>query len=383
VRRAETLYRVLIFVIPAALFGALAWLFASGNQPLYVAILTDLGFPPFGFPFLDLQALLAAADCHRLGIDVYLSDPCDVQGRPHVYSPLWLDLTLGVLNRDSVNQIGIMLDLLFIASLPLIMRPRSAGEFLVFIAAALSTTVIYALERANNDIVIFLLMVCAGALLAGPMRQRIAAYLIFLFSGLLKFYPLALLALVVRETWRRACAVVAVSAVAALGLWWVHGHELAVVLGHLPQVSYYADSISARNLPLGLAERLPYMTFMSKQGLAILILVILVAYSGLLVLRTFRILEKHCDALEIWGRETTCFLIGAILLTGCFFTGQNVSYRGIFLLLVMPGLLRAWCRCSGRAPTVRRGSFDGPVPPLGAASWLGNQSCIQHICILR
>jgi hypothetical protein len=31
-------------------------------------------------------------------------------------------------------------------------------------------------------------------------------------------------------------------------------------------------------------------------------------------------------------------LAGALLLVGCFFAGQSVGYRGIFLLLVLPGL---------------------------------------------
>jgi hypothetical protein len=350
--RSETLYRALIFAAPAALFVALAWLFASGNQSLYVAILSDLGFPPFSFPFLDLHALLAAADCHRLGNDVYLSNPCDFRGRPHVYSPLWLDLIPGFLSREHTYQIGVALDLMFIASLPLVMRPRSAGQCLLFIAAALSTTVIFALERANNDIVIFLLMVCAGALLAEPNRQRLAAYLIFLFGGLLKFYPLALLALVVRETWRRACVIVAISAVAMLGLWWAHRDELALVFGHLPQVSYYSDSISAGNLPWGIAGVLPTTMPISADTLGIVIFVILFAYSALLVLRIFLAVERHSRASEGWTRETVYLLIGAILLTGCFLTGRNISYRAIFLLLVIPGLLQF--RDNVDAPGVRR-----------------------------
>ena len=32
-------------------------------------------------------------------------------------------------------------------------------------------------------------------------------------------------------------------------------------------------------------------------------------------------------------------IIGSTLLVGCFFAGQSVGYRGIYLLLVLPGLL--------------------------------------------
>jgi hypothetical protein len=32
-------------------------------------------------------------------------------------------------------------------------------------------------------------------------------------------------------------------------------------------------------------------------------------------------------------------VIGSAVIAGCFFAGQSIGYRGIFLLLVLPGLL--------------------------------------------
>ena len=40
-------------------------------------------------------------------------------------------------------------------------------------------------------------------------------------------------------------------------------------------------------------------------------------------------------------------VIGSAVIAGCFFAGQSIGYRGIFLLLVMPGLL-ALSRSAGR-----------------------------------
>ena len=39
----------------------------------------------------------------------------------------------------------------------------------------------------------------------------------------------------------------------------------------------------------------------------------------------------------IW--EMRLLAIASILLPACFFAGQNISYRGIFILLALPGLL--------------------------------------------
>ena len=50
--------------------------------------------------------------------------------------------------------------------------------------------------------------------------------------------------------------------------------------------------------------------------------------------------------------EAECLIVGAVLLAGCFLAGQNVDYRGIYFVLVMPGLLVL--RRSASAVEVRR-----------------------------
>jgi hypothetical protein len=59
-----------------------------GPRSVYFQILQFIGVEPFRFPFLDIHAILAAAECHRQGVEVYQLNPCDAIGRPHAYSPL-------------------------------------------------------------------------------------------------------------------------------------------------------------------------------------------------------------------------------------------------------------------------------------------------------
>ena len=82
-------YRLAIPFGVLSLYAIMAGLWLSGAHSLYFGALRVLGIEPFSFPFLDTHAVLAAAECGRQGIEVYLSNPCDVLGRPHVYSPLW------------------------------------------------------------------------------------------------------------------------------------------------------------------------------------------------------------------------------------------------------------------------------------------------------
>jgi len=97
------------FAIPLGLlclYAIMAVLWLSGAHPLCFGVLRLLGIEPFGFPFLDTHAVLAAAECRRQGIDVYLSNPCDVLGRPHGYSPLWLEILPGSLGSGATRWVA-------------------------------------------------------------------------------------------------------------------------------------------------------------------------------------------------------------------------------------------------------------------------------------
>src|SRR3974377_2042006 len=101
-------------------------------------------------PMLQTHAVLAATECGRQGVDIYLFIACDALGRPHVYSPLWLVNVPGFWGVQATNWVGLSLDVLFILSLPVVLRPRTFRDILLPGLAALSPMTVYALERANN-----------------------------------------------------------------------------------------------------------------------------------------------------------------------------------------------------------------------------------------
>ncbi|HTV44556.1 MAG TPA: glycosyltransferase 87 family protein [Stellaceae bacterium] len=330
------------------IFAVLAMLWHRGPRTLYFAMLDRLGFVPFRFPFLDIHAVLAAVQCHRLGIDVYRFDPCDVLGRVHVYSPLWLAIVPHVLDTSATTAVGLGLDLIFILSLAFVIRPTGPGEALLCGLIALSPMTVYALERANCDLVIFLLVV-AGCVLARMARPwRFGAYAIFLFAGLLKYYPLVLLALIVRERRRDALILAGFAALILVGLAGFDHTQLRKALANIPAFSYFSDSFSARNLPFGLADNLFGPRLRGAAGLLLLALLAIVAAGR--ARRTARLLDV--SVLNLGSLEEECLLAGALLMTACFFAGQNVDYRGIFFVLIMPGLIRLYRLAEG--PPVRR-----------------------------
>src|SRR3954447_26048258 len=250
-------YRLAIPFGVLSLYAIVSGLWLSGADSLYFGALSLLGVEPFSFPFLDAHAVLAAAECGRQGVEVYLSNPCDVLGRPHAYSPLWLAIVPRSLGTGATGWVGASLDLLFLLSFTVVLRPRTALELFILGAAAVSPTTVYALERANNDLVIFLLVICGAMLFTLPRPYRLFSYGLFVTAGLLKYYPLVLLVLAAREG-RRDGLVIAGAVILALVFLAVAFYpELSLAAASIPPgASFFTDAFSARNLPFGFAEAL-------------------------------------------------------------------------------------------------------------------------------
>jgi hypothetical protein len=232
--------------------------------------------------------------------------------------------------------VGASLDLLFLLSFTVVLRPRSARELFILGAAAVSPMTVYALERANNDLVVFLLVICGAVLFTAPRPFRLFSYGLFVAAGLLKYYPLVLLVLAARER-RRDALIVAAAAGFALILFGIAFYsELKTALASIPAAaSYFTDAFSARNLPFGFAEALA-----GGAGRLVIAALLLGALSGLAVarmLRTVRLLGR--EQLDWAASEAQFLVVGGLLVAACFFAGQNIDYRGILLLPVLSGLV--------------------------------------------
>src|SRR5579862_9783040 len=79
------------FVLPAIgllLFLAMTLLYRR-DYGLYRAILEAGGIKVENWPFVDTSLLLATWECMRQGVDVWVTNPCDIMQRVYSYSPIW------------------------------------------------------------------------------------------------------------------------------------------------------------------------------------------------------------------------------------------------------------------------------------------------------
>jgi hypothetical protein len=327
------------------LFCGMSILHGCGNLALYEAILRWDGVAPFQFPFVDISGSLAAWECARQGVDVILSDPCDVLRRGYTYSPLWMAASPIPLGVADTTAVGWGLDLLFIASLGLLPPPRSQIELAFMLAATLSTMVAFALERANPDILLFMMTLMAGSLAECRLSLRLLGYSLALLAALLKYYPIMALIILFRERLPVFVAA-ALLILGSLAAFWAQYHvEIARGLPNIPRGTYIEDLFAAQNLPFLLGEAAAAAAQPSSTAPLVGQIT-----GGALYAMLLGVSIAICRRLSARGRfsarlaaltdlERIFLVIGSAAITGCFFAGQSLGYRGVFLLFIMPGLL--------------------------------------------
>ncbi len=333
----------------------------------YVAILKILFIIPKPTPFIDAQQFPALVACWRHGVDVYTDPSCDPLGRAMDYSPLWLRADF--LPAWS-NWMGFALDGAFFLSLALLPPVRRRADGLLLLLAVFSSMTVFALERANMDVVMFLLAAVAGWCWARELWVRLAGYGVMMFAGLLKFYPLVLMLLFLRERLRYFIGLCGIAVLLLAGfIWHFHG-ELREMAQNFPSVPSLTNGFGARELPGGFelafrsvfhlsAVPIYYPTASGPLVVAapphpmfaieMFFLLILISFAAAFKIAGVPGIKSSVAALT--PLEQGFLIIGAALICGCFLAGQNISYRGIHFIFVLPGIFalsaaagEAWVR---------------------------------------
>ncbi len=328
--------------ISLCLLAAASALYAFA-LPVYTSVMTVVMHWPFQTPFFDFEFLLTTARCWHQGIDVYVTNPCDVLDRPMNYSPLWLRLRFLAIDRAWSLPLGLGVTVCFCLSLGFLVPTNRWRDQVIIGLAAASSLVIYAVERCNVDVLVYLAAILAGFALAGTAMTRVVSYLLLMAMGLLKFYPFVALAVIVRERLAVCAALAGLAGAGIVAFVLAFREELGKVAQNLPDLPLFEEMLGARLLPAGLGLMLkPLLGIDAAELIPVLPLVI-----GLLFLGAacggalWLIYGTSCRAVlaRFPARERAFLFIGAALLTGCFFAGPSAGYRAIHLLLVLPALL--------------------------------------------
>ncbi len=341
------------------LFGCLlVWV-----PDVYQGILSYWMLQPLPHPFMDLEFITSSVECWGQGVDIYIHDPCDPLGQGFNYSPLWLRLPFLAIGHQRIGLLGLGLVGCFLTALGFVPRSKAPLDRALWLLAVFSYSSAYALERGNIDLFMFALATLGCLLLAGRLPARGGAYGLFLLGGLLKFYPAVLLALVLREHWVVILAVAAVAGAAFAGFVLAFHDELPRMAVNIPVTWPPGDGWGSKGLARGLNDILPqaleglgyradWVDALPNTHLAAFVILL-----GLLaaMLPMAMGLSHRADIVAAFEslppRAARFLLMGAVLICGCFFLGQSLPYRAIFLLFALPSILAlarsapsAWAR---------------------------------------
>lgn len=297
---------------------------------LFPQLFRFVGVTHFWGWFLDSHAIVAANDAAAAGLDVHASNPFDRLGRPHVYPRLWLILSeLGLTREDNFLLGGVFVAGFFVAS-AWWLGPRSLAEALWYFAILSSGSIVLGVERANNDLFIFLLLMLVIPLMSSdrPWVRNLAIAPVVLATAL-KLYPaVAILVFIARGTFREICGRVALVCVLLAAFFYFERNDLMSMSGLVPAprglISFGAEQLLA-GFDLG--------------KLLAVGLIVGIALVAVALCRPWRWFGEW-KALQAYPREWLGLILGATLLTGCFFSGSSYVYRLVFCVMMGPFLWR-------------------------------------------
>jgi hypothetical protein len=303
-----------------------------------------LGVPSGPSIFFDARNVAAAVECSRMGLDPLVENPCDPWGRAMFYPRVWLVLRATGLEQRHTLLFGLVIATVFLLLLLLLLPRLNAIEGVVVAAAVCSPAVMFAVERANMDLVIF-----SGFALAAIVWRRGSAAAEYIAVGIVfvlavaKLYPaVALLAfLPVRRRGTRVAAGAALLSFAAYVI--ATRDDVATIAHTATQGQYY--SYGARILLGQLYHGVVGDQWGGSRALAQIVVLLAVIVLGITLWlwlrhRSRRSVE-HAPVPETSDTsDLIAFRMGALVYLGTFVAGNNFDYRLVFLLLTLPQLLR-------------------------------------------
>jgi hypothetical protein len=317
-----------------------------------------LGIP--SHPFSDLSSILLAASCWKQGVNVYAASSC-MGGGVYNYSPFLLRIAYLPITPQHAVLGGFFLDLLFIVCLSALPAPMSWGEFWARTVAAVSTSAILGLELANLDVLLFSLTVLSILLLRRALQFRLAAYGIIIIMAAIKFYPGIMLALLLRESLLKM-VLIAVP-IMLLGIIFVLHYRSGISTAYeiRPSGLPFSWLFGIINLPFGIAllshmqivtlepGQAQYLAATLQPGTLYFFLYGVVLLSAAIIVFAIILKRRYQPLMDGMDQTTNlCLTAGALVIVSCYFIAQNVDYRGLFLMLTIPGFFSMANKASGR-----------------------------------
>jgi hypothetical protein len=337
--------RILLFAILIAYFMPIAiatnfysnypdsWIKFNFIYPLVATMLP---------PFADLRAIASGAECIRLGYDVLVVNPCDPWQRPMNYPRIWSVPASWGLDQSHTVILGILFGLLFFILVFVTIKQLNYIEALFYALILCSPSAVLAIERCNNDLIIFILLSLSLLIMKNKTAiGRYFSYIRIMFAAILKVYPIFALITALKEK-KRNFTVVFLSIFIAFGIYVVTNFESIILVSNAtPRATRYSYGgmvifdVIFRYFSSFYNSHTPQYFNQIKFLLFSLTIALFLLISYLWAKHTENLFQNN----KLNINQIEAFRIGSSIYIGTLLIGNNWDYRLIFLLFTIPQIL--------------------------------------------
>jgi hypothetical protein len=278
-------------------------------------------------PFLDLYGSLAAGELAHNGGNPFIPNTLDYYNRPHVYTTWWLIIGDWGLTRADTKWLGLLLIGLTLATTVALNRPSQPHEFILTAIFLCSPAILFAINRGNNDLVVFIIMSCAlGLFRSNKSVIRLLGFALLAICAVLKYYPFAAIILILSaHTRRESIMALALFTCIIVFSWPSLQPGLISALKYKPSPEgLYA--FGAPFLLKNLGDFPPNAWW------------IIGAITGACAFILAKLRQDTARKPSISSSTENEFICGSVFIVGCFFLGASYLYKLIFSIWLLPWL---------------------------------------------
>jgi len=311
---------------------------------LYIIYVNDIwawvAVPHLEPMFLDWHGVLAASDCHDLNYNVYTMNPCDAFDRVHAYGNFWFHIRLFGLTLADTTWSAICLVSFFVLISTYLLDPKSYSEYAISVSLLISPAFLLGLERANSDLLLFLIIVLGVYLVANENRiNRSGAVVILYVATLLKIYPLVLVALSVFSGKNIYQSVIIVLVFALALFLYVFGNfqDFQYLMGTVPVPRPGGVTFGGMLLWPVLVALLDFPNF----AFSTLRIATVIAFAVVTVVVAY-LLRKRIRPCSEYNFKFYLYIAGVLLISFTFVMNSNYDYRCIYFVFILPFVFEHW-----------------------------------------
>ena len=292
--------------------------------------------------FADWSVIINANLCFEKGLDVYSNNPCDQWGRKHVYGNILLNIPFIQSFKNFYFFIfPILFNLLFLYVTINFFKFNNYIEYFMIFPFMLSPSIILSIERANIDIIIFLIVVFISF-----NKKLLFNYIPLLFVTLSKFYPISLATIFLFEKkFSKIILNFIVFFILIISLLYLQYDELVIIFNNSKQFtgggiynfSFNGLALYITSLNIIIDNKnLNWIKYLCIFVFLIIPILITLRFQIRFIFKNYIIKDKLTENIY----ENRLYLLSSVVILSCYFLFSNYIYREIFFLGLIPWILK-------------------------------------------